>query len=138
MIATQDALFETEERCPICGDVGRIFDPKIGAMRMCECRSRLLAPPDQNPDAPAGIESRDDEIRLNKQQARVWAVMKDESWHTLPELAERTGDPEASISARLRDLRKYKYGGHELERDHLGSGLYRYRLTINRKARMVP
>ena len=35
--------------------------------------------------------------------------------NALPELKAITGDPEASLSARIRDLRKQKHGGHHVE-----------------------
>ena len=55
--------------------------------------------------------------------------MKDGCWRTLFEIARLTGDPEASISARLRDLRKDRFGGYELQGRRLGSkGLWEYRL----------
>ena len=44
--------------------------------------------------------------RLTGQLGRVWGVMVYGRWVTLAEIHGRTGDPEASISARLRDLRK--------------------------------
>jgi hypothetical protein len=117
--------------CPKCRGMGTVYDAKIDADRLCDCRVARLPPPDTNPAGPAGIESRDDEVRLNKQQAAVWAVMEDEGWHTLSEVAQRTGYPEASISARFRDLRKQKYGSHTIERESLGGGLFRYRLRVN-------
>lgn len=46
-----------------------------------------------------------DAPRLTAQLQRVYDVMASGSWYTLREIAARTGDPEASISARLRDLR---------------------------------
>lgn len=124
------------EVCQKCGGSGRIWDPKLGGYRMCDHLAEQLPPPDVNPDGPAGIESQSDVIRLNKQQARVWEIMRDGEWYTLGEIHRRTGDPEPSISARFRDLRKDKYGGHEVEREHLGSGLFRYRLIVNPGARM--
>jgi hypothetical protein len=42
--------------------------------------------------------------RLNEQTRRVFERMKDGTWRTLREIAAATGDPEASVSARLRDL----------------------------------
>jgi uncharacterized membrane protein len=50
-------------------------------------------------------------------------------WWTLAELARATGYPEASISARLRDLRKPKFGGYTVERQYVERGLFRYRVT---------
>ena len=39
---------------------------------------------------------------------------------------------EASISARLRDLRKEKFGGHVVERERLSGGLWAYRLLVSK------
>lgn len=69
-----------------------------------------------------------DHERLGKQLLRVGRQMADGQWHTLAELAAATGDPEASISARLRDLRKRKFGGHTVNRQRMTGGLWRYRL----------
>ena len=69
-----------------------------------------------------------DHVRLNAQTLRVWEVMKGGAWMTLKQISDATGDPEASISARLRDLRKAKFGGHTVERDCLGGGLHMYRV----------
>lgn len=47
-----------------------------------------------------------DGVRLNRQQAAVYSVMADGRFRTLREIADLTGFPEASVSARLRDYRK--------------------------------
>jgi hypothetical protein len=74
----------------------------------------------------------EDRKRLNKQALRVYAVMRDEQYHSLQTIAERTGDPEASISARLRDLRKAKFGGHSVMRRRIPeTGVWMYRLVWN-------
>jgi len=73
-------------------------------------------------------EQRDGE-RLARQQRAVRAAMSDGRWHTLSELGAKLGYPEASVSARLRDLRKPKHGGHTVERRYAGSGLWEYRLV---------
>jgi hypothetical protein len=78
------------------------------------------------------IPSRDD-ARLSGQILRVWECMKDESWRTLREIATITGDPEASISAQLRHLRKERFGGHEVEREYVSNGLYKYRLLKSKE-----
>jgi hypothetical protein len=44
--------------------------------------------------------------RLNAQQAAVYSLMRDGRFRTLREIEDLTGFPQASISARLRDLRK--------------------------------
>lgn len=46
-----------------------------------------------------------DYARLNAQEARVFATMKDGTWMTLRAISDATGDPEASVSARIRGLR---------------------------------
>ena len=69
-----------------------------------------------------------DDARLTGQVLRIWNVVCDENWYTLREIADRTGDPEASISAQLRHLRKPRFGGHQVERMHMNNGLYKYRL----------
>src|SRR5690348_12949689 len=71
-----------------------------------------------------------DHQRLAGQMARVFDLMADGNWRTLREIAEATGDPESSISAQLRHLRKSRFGGHTVERKHEGGGLYRYQLIV--------
>jgi len=70
--------------------------------------------------------------RLTGQNKRVHDLMADGQWRTLAEIAGLLRDPEASISARLRDLRKPKFGGHTVNRRHRGpkeNGLYEYQLV---------
>ncbi len=69
-----------------------------------------------------------DGARLTGQHGRVWSVLSDGEWHTLSDIARSTGDPEASVSARLRDLRKPKFGAHNVNREYVKSGLHRYQL----------
>lgn len=76
------------------------------------------------------VASRDD-VRLTGQLLRVWNVMYCGLWRTLPQIAQATGDSEASISAQLRHLRKPRFGGHTIEKEYVANGLYRYRLIIN-------
>jgi hypothetical protein len=68
-----------------------------------------------------------DTDRLNKQARLVFGVIADGEWHTLYEIHLRTGCPEASVSARLRDLRKARFGSHIIGRRYLHSGLWEYR-----------
>ena len=72
--------------------------------------------------------------RLRSQYARVWAAMADEQWHTPEELERTTGYRWASINARTRDFRKPKFGCHTIDREYVGNGLWRYRLTIRQEA----
>lgn len=75
--------------------------------------------------------SKDDEQRLVGQMKRVYDCMKDGQWRTLKQIAEITSAPEASVSAQLRNLRKPRFGGHVVERQNLGGGLYEYRLNVH-------
>lgn len=68
-------------------------------------------------------------VRLRGQILRIFNLMKDGKWRTLEEIEFATRDPQASISAQLRHLRKKRFGGHTVEREHLGHGLYRYKVT---------
>jgi len=73
-----------------------------------------------------------DRKRLGAQLRRVLEVMERGGWYTLAEIAAHTGDAsQAAISARLRDLRKEKFGGFEVERRRRGeprNGLWEYEL----------
>lgn len=81
------------------------------------------------PDFDGATYRRDrDHARLGGQLRRVADALADGCWWTLAALAERTGDPEASVSARIRDLRKGKFGGYTVEHRNDGGGLWRYRL----------
>lgn len=69
-----------------------------------------------------------DADRLNAQHKRVFRVMRDERWHRLNEIAATTGDPEGSVSARIRDFRKKKFGGLTVNRRYVSDGLWEYQL----------
>lgn len=71
-----------------------------------------------------------DKTRLNAQQTAVFNAMRDGQWRTLARIHACTGAPEASISARLRDARKPKFGGHIVERRYVERGLFEYRLIV--------
>jgi hypothetical protein len=75
-----------------------------------------------------------DRIRLSRQWWDVWKLMRDGQWRTLGDISEATGWPEASVSARLRDFRKERFGAHTVEREYLHDGLWRYRLITNPRA----
>jgi hypothetical protein len=66
--------------------------------------------------------------RLNTQAGDVWRAMMSGRWMTLAELERLTGHPQASISARLRDFRKTRFGAHRVERLRFERGLFIYRL----------
>lgn len=72
-----------------------------------------------------------DEVRLSEQLRAVVAIMRDGQWRTLAEIAELVNAPEASVSARLRDLRKPRFGAWTVERMRVadGNGLHQYRVV---------
>lgn len=81
-------------------------------------------------DGPADgdtFDSSRDEERLNTQRRRLWAVISDGQWHTAGELEEAVGANWAALSARVRDLRKPRFGGHTIESQCVRRGLWRYR-----------
>jgi hypothetical protein len=72
-----------------------------------------------------------DRARLTGQIRRVFRLMRDGEWRILAEISMDTGDPEASVSAQLRHLRKKRFGEHVVLRQRRGdprSGLHEYRL----------
>ena len=76
-----------------------------------------------------------DDVRLTGQVLRIFGLMKDGKWRTLSEIEEITKDPQASISAQLRHLRKERFGSHTIEKRRVEgkekSGLFEYRLLVN-------
>lgn len=69
-----------------------------------------------------------DHDRLARQLDAVADVMADGAWRTLREIATACGAPESSVSARLRDLRKPRFGAHHVERRYQGDGVWAYRV----------
>jgi hypothetical protein len=71
-----------------------------------------------------------DHARLTNQLALVRDYMlRHGEWRTLREIHAATGAPEASISARLRDLRHLKHGAFTMESRRRSKGLWEYRVT---------
>lgn len=93
-------------------------------------------PPPQIFGDRAGItfDRKRDLSRLNAQAARVYAVMQSGDWLSLYDIRKiicvNTGfkDPEASISARIRDFRKKEFGGFTVEHKCVRRGYWQYRL----------
>ena len=74
--------------------------------------------------------------RLETQLRAVMQIMVDAKERTLFEIEDELLSlgivaSVASISARLRDFRKAKFGGHIVERRNAGGGLFFYRLLLN-------
>jgi hypothetical protein len=75
--------------------------------------------------------ARYDRERLKDQQARIRWLMADGAWRTIREISAATGDPEASVSAQLRHLRKNRFGSFVVDREPCGDrrrGLFAYRV----------
>lgn len=96
-------------------------------------RATLKAASEPLPDHDGKTyDSERDKVRLNKQLQAVYAVLSHVTcWMTLAEIAAAAECGEASASARLRDLRKQKFGGHRVDgRRRAGAdGLWEYRLV---------
>lgn len=73
--------------------------------------------------------------RLTGLMGRVHALMSDDQWRTLAQIVTECGGTEASVSARLRDLRKDKfkkrYPSENVVRRRVenGNGLHEYRVV---------
>src|SRR5262249_44545565 len=69
-----------------------------------------------------------DEERLSSQLVRVYNFMRGGRWHTLRGISEAVNGTAATVSARLRDLRKERFGGHAILRQRRDGGLFEYRM----------
>lgn len=67
--------------------------------------------------------------RLATALGRVLTLMRDGEWRTLATIASECGTSEAGASARLRDLRKERFGSHTVERRRVDGGLWEYRVV---------
>jgi len=72
-----------------------------------------------------------DRKRLTSQLMRVFALMKDGQWRTLYEIQTRCGGSESGISARIRDFRKERFGGHEIKTRRRTEGTWEYKLEVS-------
>ena len=71
--------------------------------------------------------------RLGSQMERVSAFMMDGQWHDLHSVVNACGGTTASVSARIRDLRKAKFGRYTVESMRTGdpkSGVWQYRVLV--------
>jgi hypothetical protein len=91
-----------------------------------------MSQPQLFPTAPrfdgATFDVERDSDRLHGLLDRVRIFMGGGEWRTLAEIADACRGTEASVSARLRDLRKQKFGAHTVERRYVGNGVFAYRL----------
>ena len=72
-----------------------------------------------------------DEDRLRTLLGRVYQYLRYGGWVTLHEVAECCGGSEAGVSARIRDLRKAKFGGYTIARRRVDGGLFEYRMETD-------
>lgn len=75
-----------------------------------------LRPPEEYRFSGATYDPVRDRARLTGQILRVFDVIKDHGAHTVHEIAEATGDPENSIQAQLRNMRKVEFGSLNIRR----------------------
>lgn len=71
--------------------------------------------------------------RLDTQMGRVYRLMCDGEWRTLEAIKAQCGGTDSSISARLRDFRKTKFGGYVMEsrrRAGAAPGVWEYRVLV--------
>lgn len=83
-----------------------------------------------------------DRQRLSTQMKRVrWLLQHHRTrWWTLGELSQVIGGSEAGISARLRDMRKKRFGSCVIERRRRGdpkAGLHEYRMRPDLSAKEI-
>lgn len=70
--------------------------------------------------------------RLRHQLDKVRSFMLGHGWATLAQIADELKIPEASASARLRDLRKIPNGAYTIDRRRVpgGRGLHEYKVKV--------
>ena len=100
----------------------------MGEPAAAEANSTMTTTPPLLFDGSTLDPSRDSD-RLKRQLDSVYACMADGLWHTLEDISVTLDCPEASVSARLRDLRKPRFGAHRVERRYVRRGLFEYRLA---------
>lgn len=74
-----------------------------------------------------------DHERLSKQHIKIFNLMKDGVYRTLPEISDLLLEPPASVSAQLRHFRKPAFGSHTVNKKYEGNGLYSYQLILNKE-----
>jgi hypothetical protein len=80
-------------------------------------------------------DAKQDHGRLAAQLVRVRTLMLDGQFRTLAEITAVTGDPQASVSARLRDLRKEDHGLYIVARRRRSKGTFEYAITGQQQAK---
>ncbi|TNE58637.1 MAG: hypothetical protein EP341_03205 [Sphingomonadales bacterium] len=121
--------------CPACE---RTWPYEAAEIVPCQKRRKCIcaecASGKQNTFHGVTFDPKADQARLDTQQGRVEHAMADQKWRTLAEISAITGDPEASISARIRTCRD-KWGEGAAERRRrpgiaAEAGVWEYRIKI--------
>ena len=137
----------TMRNCARCGVPFLAYSRAEKFQRFCSGTCRTQAYRRRHPERQAKlfdvgpqfdgetIDVAQDQDRLGKQLDAVRCALDGGRWWTLSELSVRVRAPEASVSARIRDLRKERFGGHRIERRRVqdGNGLHEYRLEGGEK-----
>jgi hypothetical protein len=71
-----------------------------------------------------------DRVRLTRQLQMLKRFLSDGRWYSLTQIAAALGCTESGASARVRDLRKERFGSHEIERKNCGGGVWVYRMKV--------
>ena len=98
---------------------------------------RLPDPPPSQAFSGPAYDPDFDYARLKGQLQRIFDLMRDAQWRTLAAISAATGEPEASVSAQLRHLRKPRYGSWIVEKRRAGGG-WEYRVLPPSKAAVEP
>ena len=113
--------------CPCCrayGEKCREYEEEIETLR-----ARLRSP--ETPEFKGiGSENGEDRERLTGQFEGVWEIMRDGEYHTIKEVAEKTGEPAQSVGRQIRYIRSKPRGSHVLEREYRGHGIYAFRVDF--------
>jgi|DEB0MinimDraft_6_1074348.scaffolds.fasta_scaffold15051_6 predicted transcriptional regulator len=78
-----------------------------------------------------------DDGRLLNQLERIFYLMRDGQPRTVAQIHAIVGGTQTGVSARLRDLRKAKFGAYEIVTNDHGGGHFTYRLVDGHRPLIV-
>ncbi len=108
-------------------DFGELFD-KTPQVTHAASTSKIF---DSSSFDGVTYEPKFDATRLRGEMRHVYNVMRHGDWRTIRDIAFETTYSHAGISARLRDLRKVRWGSHTVNRRRRGDpkrGIFEYQL----------